>query len=94
MQVASPAISKTSADAAEQHQLIYETQIKAFLLLVPCNGMTGFKRGVDEETAEKLVQCIIAEKCAKLASDSDEEVSLMFRSAIEEVKKLAKQVIC
>jgi 2-oxo-4-hydroxy-4-carboxy--5-ureidoimidazoline (OHCU) decarboxylase len=49
---------------------------------------------VDEEIVDKLVQSILAEYRNRLASDSDEEVvSLMFQTATEQVKQLAKQVM-
>jgi hypothetical protein len=62
--------------------------------MAPSVGENGFRRGVDEEIVDKLVQSILAEYRNRLASDSDEEeVSLMFQTATEQVKQLAKQVM-
>ena len=86
----SPAVSKTSADYLQ----MYETQLKAIFRMAPSVGENGFRRGVDEEIVDKLVQSILAEYRNRLASDSDEEVvSLMFQTATEQVKQLAKQVM-
>jgi hypothetical protein len=73
---------------------MYETQLKAIFRMAPSVGENGFRRGVDEEIVDKLVQSILAEYRNRLASDSDEEeVSLMFQTATEQVKQLAKQVM-
>jgi siderophore synthetase component len=73
---------------------MYETQLKAIFRMAPSVGEKGYRRGVDEETVDRMVQSILEEYSARLAPDSDEEVvSLMFQTAIEQVKQLAKQVM-
>ena len=86
----SPAVSKLSA---ADHQQNFETQLKALFRIAPCFGKNGFGRGVDEETAKKLAQSIVAEYNAKHASYSNEDLSFLFQTATEQVKQLAKQVI-
>lgn len=85
----SPDPNRTSAD----YQQMFETQLTALFRMVPSFDESGFKRGVDEETAKKLVQSLVAEYRARYASDSGEELSLMFQRATEQVRQNAKQVI-
>ena len=62
--------------------------------MVPSHDENGFRRGVDEDKVEKLVQSILDEFSAKLSPDFDEaEASLMYETEIERVKQLAKQVM-
>jgi CHAT domain-containing protein len=86
----SPAVSKTSSD----YRRMFETQLKSILRMVPSHDENGFRRGVDEDKVEKLVQSILDEFSAKLSPDFDEaEASLMYETEIERVKQLAKQVM-
>jgi hypothetical protein len=86
----SPAVSKTSAD----YQQMLHTQFTALFRLVTSVGKNGFRRGVDEETNKKMVQSILAEYIDRLSPDTDEDaLSLMFRTAVEQIRQLAKQVM-
>ena len=46
---------------------------------------------MDRETARRMAALIVQEKIDMLAPDSDEEVALMLREAIEQIKQGAKQ---
>ena len=73
---------------------MFETQLKSILRMVPSHDENGFRRRVDEDKVEKLVQSILDEFSAKLSPDFDEgEASLMYETEIERVKQLAKQVM-
>jgi hypothetical protein len=69
-----------------------EKQFEAILCLAPTIDQSfNYQRGMDRETARRMAALIVQEKIDMLAPDSDEEVALMLREAIEQIKQGAKQ---
>ena len=67
-----------------------EKQFEAMFCLVPTvDTSSNYQNGMPRDTARIMAALIVQEKIDMLASDSDEEVALMLREAIEQIKREA-----
>jgi ERCC4-type nuclease len=65
-----------------------EKQFEALLCLVPTvDPSSKYQNGMPRDKARIMAALIVQEKIDMLASDSDEEVALMLREAIEQIKR-------
>ena len=93
-----PLLSPPSSSASSKLEpsIVYkkalEKQLEAILCLSPTIDRSGnYQSAMDRDTAGRMAALIVQEKIDRLASDSDEEVALMLRAAIEQIKQEAKQ---
>jgi cytochrome c556 len=67
-----------------------EKQFEAMFCLVPTvDTSSNYQNGMPRDKARIMAALIVQEKIVKFASDSDEEVALMLREAIEQFKREA-----
>jgi hypothetical protein len=60
-----------------------------FCLVPTVDLSSNYQNGMPRDTASRMAALIAQEKNVRLASDSDEEVALMLREAIEQIKREA-----
>jgi hypothetical protein len=74
------------------YKKLLEKQFEALFCLVPTvDTSSNYQNGMPRDKASRMAALIVQEKIDKLASDSDEEVALMLREAIEQIKREATQ---
>lgn len=74
------------------YKKMLQKQFQAILCLAPTiDQSSNYQSGMDRETAERMAASIVEENIVRLASDSDEEIALMLKEAIEQIKQGAKQ---
>ena len=74
------------------YKKMLEKQFEAILCLAPTIDQSfNYQNGMDRETARIMAALIVQEKIDRLASDSDDEVALMLREAIDQIIQGARQ---
>ncbi len=89
-----PSPSSPSAPSNLKPSHVYKTmlekQFEAMFCLVPTvDPSSKHQNGMPRDKARRMAALIVQEKIVKFASDSDEEVALMLREAIEQFKREA-----
>jgi predicted transcriptional regulator len=90
MPLLSPSSPSAPSNLKPSHvyKMMLEKMFEAMLCLVPTvDTSSNYQNGMSRDTARIMAALIVQEKIDRLASDSDEEVALMLREAIEQIKR-------